>query len=314
MSRSFLLKFSFLVIFSLLFSACSLPFFGKKKQAALQVTTAPKATVFLDGEHIGTTPFFDDKLKPGEYTLKLVPDDTESMPWEAKIKLVSGILTVVSRELANSPELSSGYILSLESLADKKDLSLAVVTNPDGAVVSLDSEPKGFSPLLVDKASEGEHLLVVSSPGYVEKSLKAKLVVGYKLTASVQLAKLPEEPEKKEEEEDKALEEEDSEKTTSETKKTVKESSTEEESTSSASTTEEDEIERPYVKIKETPTGWLNVRSEPSTSGKEETIITKIDPGEVFPFIEKNDTGWYKIELEDGEMGWITSRYAELFK
>lgn len=308
MVRLSLGKIGFLLIISLLLAGCSIPFFGKKKQAALQVMTMPKATVFLDGEHVGTTPYFDETLKPGDYTLKLVPEDAQVQAWENKIKLSPGIMTVVSRELTDSPDLSSGYILSLEPLADKKMVSLAVVTSPDGAVVSLDGEPKGFSPISIDDLTEGEHLLVVSSPGYAEKSMKPKLIAGHKLTATVQLAKLPDEEDKsEEEEEDKDKDEDDEEAEEAPAKTSEKKTAT-----SSASTVE-DEMERPYVKIKDTPTGWLNVRSEPSTSGKEETVITKVDPGEVFAFIEKNDTGWYKIELDDGEEGWIAASYAELF-
>jgi uncharacterized protein YgiM (DUF1202 family) len=73
-------------------------------------------------------------------------------------------------------------------------------------------------------------------------------------------------------------------------------------------------MERPYVKIKDTPTGFLNVRSEPSTSGGDETIVIKIDPGEVYKFIDANDLGWYKIEYKRGEQGWISGRYAELYE
>jgi len=299
-------KIGLLLLFSIFLAGCSIPFIGKKKQAALRVMANPKATVFLDGEHVGTTPYFDDNLKPEEYTLKLVPEDAEAMTWENLVKLSPGIMTVVSRELASSPDSSSGYVLSLEPVADKKTIALAVVTMPDGAVVSFDGEPKGFSPISLDGLAEGEHQLVISTPGYAEKSMNPKLIVGHKLTATVQLAKLPEEDKKPEE--DKEDEEDADEADETETKETTKTKT----ATNSAATTE-DEMDRPYVKIKDTPTGWLNVRSEASTTGKEETVITKVDPGEVFAFIEANDTGWYKIELDDGEEGWITSRYAELY-
>ena len=300
-------KIGLLLFFSIFLAGCSIPFIGKKKQAALRVMATPKATVFLDGEHVGTTPYFDDNLKPGEYTLKLVPEDAEVMAWENLVKLSPGIMTVVSRELASSSDLSSGYVLSLEPVADKKTIALAVVTTPDGAVVSFDREPKGFSPISLDGLAEGEHQLVISTSGYAEKSMNPKLIVGHKLTATVQLAKMPEEAEEtKEDKEDE--EDDDDEADETETKKTTKDKT----ATSSATTTE-DEMDRPYVKIKDTPTGWLNVRSEPSTADKEETVITKIDPGQAFAFIEANDTGWYKIEIDDGEEGWITSRYAELY-
>ena len=62
----------------------------------------------------------------------------------------------------------------------------------------------------------------------------------------------------------------------------------------------------PMVEIVETETGWLNVRTGPGTSYE---IITKINPEETYPFLEE-DGEWYSIELSDGSVGWIASRYA----
>ncbi|MBI2012337.1 PEGA domain-containing protein, partial [Candidatus Curtissbacteria bacterium] len=48
---------------------------GTAKPAALQVTSTPEASVFLDGKHLGKTPFFSDQLKSGEYTLKITASE-----------------------------------------------------------------------------------------------------------------------------------------------------------------------------------------------------------------------------------------------
>jgi uncharacterized protein YgiM (DUF1202 family) len=37
--------------------------------------------------------------------------------------------------------------------------------------------------------------------------------------------------------------------------------------------------------------------------------IAKVYPGETYQQLEKI-TGWYKIELEDGRQGWISTKYA----
>jgi len=60
------------------------------------------------------------------------------------------------------------------------------------------------------------------------------------------------------------------------------------------------------VIIRETETGWLNVRKGPDTS---HSILTKIYPGESYPLLDEFDN-WYKIKLEEGKEGWIASRYA----
>src|SRR3972149_12303365 len=82
-----------------------------------------------------------------------------------------------------------GDFLFWEPLADKNAISVSVVTTPDGAVVNLDGEPRGFAPLTLDNISEGDHILLVSSPGFKERTIKAKTVKGHKLIASVQLGR-----------------------------------------------------------------------------------------------------------------------------
>lgn len=289
-------------LLSILLSGCTLPFI-KKKKAALEVISTPKATVFLNGNHVGQTPFFDENLKPDEYTLKLVPETTETslLTWQGIVKLNQGIMTVVNRNLAESEDKSSGYILTLESMAEKEKIKVSIISTPDSAVVTLDGEPKGFTPLVLEDVPEGERLLTISAPGFKEETIKAKTVKGYKLMVDIQLATEIEEETEEEEEE-----------ATESAKPSPKPSSDlelDEEATEGGT-----EMEKPYVKIKDTPTDWLNIRSEPSTAAKEETVLTKIYPGEVYKFIEANDTGWYKIEYEEGKQGWISGKYTTLYR
>lgn len=277
----------------------------KKKKAALQVMADTKATVFLNDSHLGQTPFFDEKLKPGEYTLKLVPetDGTKLLPWQGIIKLSPGIMTVVNRLLADSEDKVSGYILTLEPISEKDKAKIAIISTPDSVVVNLDGEPKGFTPLALENVTEGERLLVISAPGFQDINIKAKAAKGYKLIVNVQLAKQEEE-----QVEPAVLTEEEKEATPSASAKPSALPEKAEEASPGA------EMAKPYVKIKDTPTGWLKVRSEPSTAGGEETVLTKLDPGEVYKFIEANDTGWYKIEYETDKQGWISAKYATLYR
>jgi len=68
----------------------------------------------------------------------------------------------------------------------------------------------------------------------------------------------------------------------------------------------EETAEITMVLIKDTETGWLNVRQGP---GKQYLILVKIYPGEKYPFLEEKNN-WYKIELKDKTQGWILSDYA----
>ncbi len=61
------------------------------------------------------------------------------------------------------------------------------------------------------------------------------------------------------------------------------------------------------IKITSTPTGYLNVRKTPSTSG---ALVSKVYPGEVYHFLS-SENGWYKISLKDGTPGWISGQYTE---
>jgi len=299
------LQFGFILLIAALLSGCDL--LKSRKKAALSVQTTPKATIFLDGEHLGQTPYYNEKLKAGEYVLKIVPESSGQAlnPWEGRVTLSPGILTVVNRQLGLTQDDSSGEILAFEPLADKKAISISVVTTPDGAVINLDGEPRGFAPLSLDNISEGDHVLVVSSPGYQERSIKAKTVKGHKLIASVQLAREQEQPETPDE--DETDEEEDTEESTPSAKASPKPSPTPK---SSPSTSSEDP-DRPFVEIDSPDVGWVRVREEPEIGPDNE--LAKVDHGEKFPLLD-TQSGWYQIEYASGKEGWISGKYAEKFE
>lgn len=297
------LKLGLILFTATILSGCSL--LPGRKKSALSVTTTPKATIFLDGEHLGTSPYYNEKLKSGEYVLKIVPESSGQAlnPWEGRVNLSPGILTVVNRELGLTTDSSSGEILSFEPLADKNAISISVVTTPDGAVVNLDGEPKGFAPLSIDNVAEGDHVIVISSPGYQEKSIKAKTVKGNKLIASVQLAR------------DTSItpdtEEVEEESTPSATPKASPKASPKTTPKASPKAATDDKLARPYVEINSPDIGWVRVRSKPDTKTGEE--LTKVDHGEKFPLIN-TDSGWYQIEYKDGKEGWISGKYAEKYE
>jgi len=249
-------------------------------KAGLQVKSDPVASVFLDSRFLGRTPY-EDRIEPGEYTLKLIPESTATAAasWQGKVTLQANILTFVNRELGTSDLNSSGEVISLERLTGK-DTEVSIVTTPDGAEVKIDGQDKGTAPLLLRNIEPGEHEIIITSPGFLSKSVKVKATTGFKLTASIQLGvgssegTLPETTPKPGEEK--------------------------------PQTSETNAPEKPYVVILDTPTGWLRVRSEPSTTASE---AGKVNPKEKYHLLDEK-SGWYKIKLEDIE-GWISGRYAE---
>lgn len=61
------------------------------------------------------------------------------------------------------------------------------------------------------------------------------------------------------------------------------------------------------VLILDTPTGFLRVRDQPSLSGNQ---VGQVLPGEKYDLLGEQD-GWYKIKLNNGITGWISSQYSQ---
>ena len=281
----------FLLISPLFLTGC-LP---KKKPAALQIDSFPEAAVFIDGKNVGKTPFVDRQMNPGEINVKLIPESTASAltSWEGKLKLISGVLTVVTREFAETDEFSSGDILTLEPSGDKKNASLAVITSPDGATVKLNGENRGPTPLVLDKISEGDYQINLSLPGYLQRNFKAKAIKGFKLIVNSKLAK-----------------EGGPEISPTPTVSVPVNLVTPKPTTAikiSPSLKPTVSITGAAVEIQQTETGWLRVRSGPGRSYSE---VAKVYPGEKYPLLEEKPD-WYKITYEEGKEGWVSSQYAK---
>lgn len=279
-------------------------FWGKTNNAAISVSTTPKSTVFIDGARVGETPFLKDKVEAGEHIIKLVPETTTNnlVSWEGKVKLEPNVLTVINRTLGTSESNSWGEVIWLEKIASKDKSSLAVVSVPDQAVVKIDGEPKGFAPLVLEELTPGSYQITVASPGYEERTISAKTIAGYKLIVNVQLAQKIEgiaeaTPSAQEGEITPSPQPTSSNKTTPTATPSPKAGIT--------------PPAKPYVIIKETPTGWLRVRLAPSTSATE---AAKVKPGEMFPYLKEKENGWYKIEYEEGKEGWVSGTYADLIE
>src|SRR3989344_9454626 len=89
-----LLLFGFL---SITLTGCSLSLPFTTKKAALQITAKPQSTVFIDGQHVGQTPYDTNDLKAGEITVKLVPEGQSGVSWESKVTLTPKVVTVINR-------------------------------------------------------------------------------------------------------------------------------------------------------------------------------------------------------------------------
>jgi hypothetical protein len=243
------------------------------KNAGIQVDSKPASSVFIDGIQVGRTPY-EATRTPGEIVLKLVPESTDKtlVPFETKVTVGSGIKTIVRREFGETEEKSSGEIISFEKIGGQ-DASLSLVSWPDAAQISIDGSVRGFAPYKISSIVAGEHQIIISAPGYQERTLSLKTYTGYKLTAVVKLA-----------------------------------GGGGSIATPTPNPQSEENTQVTVVEILSTPTGFLRVRKEPSSGASE---IGRVKPGQKFDLLEESDKkDWYKIEYEKGKEGWISAQYA----
>ena len=176
--RVLILATSYLLLTTIL-SGCTV--IGTTKPGALQVTATPEASVFLDGKHLGKTPFFTDQLDAKEYTLKITVSEAS---YTEKIILTPGALTAVNRELSANFLGQSGETLSL----NKQGKGVFISSYPDKAEVSLDGKIAGETPLIVGDVKEGDHQVSLNKTGYIQREFTIKSSNKYQLTANVTLA------------------------------------------------------------------------------------------------------------------------------
>lgn len=281
-------------ILSILLSGCSLklPSLTSSQKSGLQVTSNPQATVLLDGQSLGITPIQEEGIKSGTYTIKLVPSDNSLQPWETQITLVPGVLTVIDRKLAASLDQSHGYSLSFEKLQSSNQSRLAITTIPDSVTVTVDGNPQGFTPVSLDTLTEGEHTILLTSPGFEDKTIRARTVAGYSLTISAQLAK-------KGSPDLLGL-------NTEASPSAFLATPSANLSPSPASTSSA--IPKPYIEI-DSSVGWANIRPEPNTNN---TAFSQANNGERFPYLNQSTNGYYKIQYSPTQIGWVSSQYSTL--
>lgn len=243
------------------------------KASGLLIETSPASTVYINGEEVGRTPYTSLR-KPSEITLRLIPDSfgTPLVPFEEKVNLVSGVETVVRRYFGVSEAFTEGEVLSFEKLSSKNSSGITIITDPENVQIIINGISKGTSPYTSQSIEDGITKIKLSAGGLKDREVEVNLVKGYKLIAFIKLSKT-DVPNKVED---------------------VK---------------KEESVK--MVRILKTPTGFLRVRKEASSSALE---VTQVKTGGEYQLIGENTNGdWFKISPEEGVTGWVTSQYSEVF-
>lgn len=172
-----------------IFAGC-IPQLDKRKYAGLQVTVSDiPATLYLDGEYLSETPFKQNDLKPGMYTLKIQPDDANLVPYELPIRLTGGLLTAVVWNPGTRPESSGGVVFELERLNNRQQTELAISSIPDGAIVRINEEDLDFAPVVRTDLTAGKQSISLTLPSYDEQNHTLNLVPGHRLSVLVKMAR-----------------------------------------------------------------------------------------------------------------------------
>jgi len=249
-----------------------------KGRGALQVNSNIRASVTLNGEVLGTTPLYrgdqNESLPEGLYDLKITPEDKNLEAYSAKVKINPGVLTAVERTFLPG-SLASSYILMLEK-SQVKNPQIFISSIPDNSLVSIDGTDEGVTPLNLPSISASEHEVEIQKEGFAKKTIRVRAVDGYKLVLNVVLS--------------------------------AGGSSEIEIAPSVSPTAVLTPIPPPNsITIKNTPTGFLRVRSTPSLAGTE---IGRVTPSETYEVLEEN-ASWVKIKLKDGQEGWVSKTYTQ---
>ncbi len=159
---------------------------GPGAKAGIRVESNIPAKVFLNDMQMGSVPFQDDALKPGDYRVSLRADeatDSAKVFWEGYARLNEGSLTIVIRDIADDKDASSGEVISLESGS-----GATITSSPSNAEVFIDGNLAGRTPLSVPDLSVGEHQFIISRENFLKRSIRSRVIEGLNLVISADLA------------------------------------------------------------------------------------------------------------------------------
>jgi hypothetical protein len=248
--------------------------------AGLKISTTPGAIVFVDSVQQGTTPL-DKNFFSGDVNVLLIPDSTSSAvsPFKTTVRLSDRTYTVIRHDFGLTDSASSGDIITLEPTTNQTAGVSITSLGQTPFSVTLDGQPQGFTPQTIYPLPVGDHVLDISAPGYSPRTVPFKAVSGFRTLIEAQLAgsnqtALPVAP-------------------------------------ATSPTPTPTSISKPYVVIKDTPTGFLRVRSAPSSSASE---VGQVKPNSTLHLLQET-SGWYLIQadLSSTTSGWISASYAQKF-
>ena len=177
-------------------------------------------------------------------------------------------LTGGTLTVVNRDIATSSAESSGEIISLDKGKGISIASNPLGANVTVDGQNRGQTPLFLPDLPAGEHQFLFSKENYLKRSIRAVVTDGYTLILSVDLAQL-----------ELVLPQ----------------------NTPAPLTNGQDLV------VKNTPTGFLRVRSTASTDGDE---VARVSPGDTLTLEEETNDAWWKVKTKDGKEGYVSTQYV----
>jgi len=280
-----------LVLFSGLFlSGCTL---RKEAKAGLQIITGSEpASVFIDGSYLEKSPLIQKDLKPGEYLIRIQPDNSQLAAYETPVTLRSGLLTVLTWEPGQTSEVSGGVLYEMEKIGSKEKSEVTFISIPDGVIIAIDSGEKQIAPLTLTDVEPGQHEFEATLPSYEVQKHTINVVKGYRMMVTIKLAKNDILPSPK-----------------------PLPSPTTGSTEASSSGDQSSEASQSGQSIRISTTNFffngqevLRVRSRASGESGE---LGYAKVGQTYDYLGETKDGWYKIKFNDTE-GWVSGNYSAL--
>jgi len=249
----------------------------------LSVISQPsEAIVFIDGTEAGKTPFSNDKLTAGSYDVRLEKEGYESQ--SGRLNVIKGQKINASFKLFPMPAPTTVKIMDgSTSLYDVYSTNSFVTSSPQSWAKALIywNKSRGINIMGYGINRELVFSYILDADGKFYDTSGASVEPEKVLLGDGKIAYLRREP--------------DGTGISAQAKESLAKIGT---SVTAGKT----------AKVKDTPTGWLRVRSQPNLAGTE---VGRINTGDTVSILEEKP-GWLKVKISAGLEGWASSDYLQL--
>jgi hypothetical protein len=165
---------------------------NKSGKAGISVEVVnSQASVYIDGQKVGETPYSASDLKPG---IKTVALKTDTRQYQTSLKFIPSSDTTIHvvgvvRDLGVSDMFSSGQEYWFEK--DTSGNTVRIISDPSGASVYIDNSEVGKTPFSSTTITPGNYTIQIAYPNYEPQVSPIVIQKGYTLNGSVKLFPYP---------------------------------------------------------------------------------------------------------------------------